>query len=59
MNENFFSKDDPAISEHHYHRTKKRYNEEPTNIYNIDKIKTFNIKNHIFLTEQFFNKNRM
>ena len=23
MNENFFSKDDPAINEHHYHITKK------------------------------------
>ena len=37
MNENFFSKDDPAINEHHYHITKKQYNEEIRNIYNVDK----------------------
>ena len=24
MNENFFTKDDPAINEHHYHITKKQ-----------------------------------
>ena len=45
MNENFFTKDDPAINEHHYHITKKQYNEETNNIYNIDKSKTFDIKN--------------
>ena len=28
MNENFFSKDDPAINEHHYHITRKQHNEE-------------------------------
>ena len=48
MNENFFSKYDPAINEHHYHITKKQYNEEANNIYNIDKSKTFNIKNKRF-----------
>ena len=37
MNENFFSKDEPAIYEHHYRITKKQYNEETNNIYNIDK----------------------
>ena len=47
MNENFFTKDDPAINEHHYHITKKQYNEETNNIYNIDKSKTFNIKNNM------------
>ena len=31
MNENFFSKDDPAINEHHYHITKNN-NEETNNI---------------------------
>ena len=56
MNENFFSKDDPAINEHHYHITKKQYNEEANNIYNIDNSKTFNIKNKIFLNEQYFHK---
>ena len=56
MNDNFFSKDDPAINEHHYHITKKQYNEETNNIYNIDKSKTFNTKNDIFLTEQYLHK---
>ena len=48
MNGNFFTNDDPAINEHHYHITKTQYNEETNNIYNIDKSKTFNIKNNIF-----------
>ena len=48
MNKNFFSKDDPAINEHHFHITKKQYNEETNNIYNIDKSKTFNVKNNRF-----------
>ena len=56
MNDNFFTKDDPAINEHHYHITKKQYNEETNNIYNIDKSKTFNTKNDIFLTEQYLHK---
>ena len=59
MNENFFSKDEPATSEHHYHIIKKQYNEETNNIYNIDKSKTFNIKNNRFLIEQCFNKKHM
>ena len=54
MNENFFSKDDPAINEHHYRITKTQYNEETHNIYNIDKSKTFNIKNNRFLNGQYF-----
>ena len=56
MNENFFSKDDPAVNEHHYHRTTKQYHEDIHNIYNIDKSKTFNINNHMFLNEQYFHK---
>ena len=59
MNENFFSKDEAAINEHHYRITKKQYNEEAHNIYNIDKSKTFNIKNNRFPTEQYFDKNNM
>ena len=35
LNENIFTKDDPAINEH-YHTTEKQYNEETNNIYNID-----------------------
>ena len=53
LNENFFTKDDPAINEHHYHITKKQYNEDIQNIYNMDKSKTFNIKNNRFLNEHF------
>ena len=56
MSENFFTKDDPAINEHHYNITKNRYNEETNNIYNIDKSKTFNIKKNRFLDEQYFHK---
>ena len=52
MNENFFSKDDPAINEHHYHIIKKQYNEEIHNICNVYKSKTFIIKNHRFFIEQ-------
>ena len=48
VTENFFTKGDPAINEHHYHITKKQYNEETNNIYNIGKNKTFNTKTHIF-----------
>jgi len=56
MNDNFFTKDDPAINEHHYHITKKQYNEDIQNIYNIDKSKSYNIKNNMFLNEQYFHK---
>ena len=39
MNDNSFSKDGPAINEHHYHITRKQYNQYFTthNIYNVDK----------------------
>ena len=56
MNENYFSKDEPAINEHHYHITEKQYIEEGHNIYNIDKSKTFNTKGYKFLHEQYFYK---
>ena len=58
MNENLFSKDDPAINEHHYNITlkKKQYNEETPNIYNIDKTKTYNIKNNRYTDELDYNK---
>ena len=44
MNENFFSKDDPAINEHHYRTTKKQYSEETNNIYNIEKTKRLTLR---------------
>ena len=56
--ENFFTNDDPAINEHHYHITKKQYNEETNNMYNIDKSKTFNIKGNRFVNEQYFHKSK-
>lgn len=59
MAENCSTKYDPAISEHHYHITKKQYNEETNNIYNIDESKTFNTKTHKLLTEQYFNKKQI
>ena len=39
MNENFISKDEPAVNEHRYHIRRKQYNQDFTthNIYNIDK----------------------
>ena len=58
LNENIFTKDDPAINEHHYHITKKQHNEETNNIYNMDKSKTFNIKNNRFLNEQYSQKTK-
>ena len=41
---NFFSKDDPAINEHHYNITKEQYNEETHNIYNIGETKNTTLK---------------
>ena len=56
MNENFYSKDEAAINEHHYHITKKQYSTDIHNIYNVDKSKSYNIKNNRFLNEQYFHK---
>ena len=56
MNENFFSKDDPAINEHHYHITKKQYSTDIHNIYNTDKSKTYNIKNNRYTDEHYYHK---
>ena len=43
MNGSFSNNDDPATNEYHYRITKKQYNEETNNIYNMDNRKTFNI----------------
>lgn len=58
MNENFFSKDDPAINEHHYHITRKQYNQDFSthNIYNIDKSKKYKISNHRYNDNHIYNK---
>ena len=59
MNENCFSKDDPAINEHHYDIIKKQFNEETHNIYNVDNSKSYNIKNNRYTDEHYHNKNNM
>ena len=56
MNENFFGKNDPALNEHHYHITKKQYNEETHNIYNTDKTKTYHIENYRYADEHYYNE---
>ena len=58
MNENFFSKDEPAVNEHHYHITRKQYNQDFTthNIYNIDKSKKYKINNHRYNDNHIYNK---
>ena len=54
MNENFFSKDEPAVNEHQYHVPKKQYTEETHNIYNIDKSKSYNIKHNLCIDEHHY-----
>ena len=58
INENFFSKDEPAVNEHHYHITRKQYNQDFTthNLYKVDKRKTYNIKNHRYNDNNNYNK---
>ena len=58
MNENFFSKDEPAVNEHHYHITRKQYNQDFSthNIYNIDKSKKYKINNHRYNDNHIYNK---
>ena len=58
MNENFFSKDEPAVNEHHYHITRKQYNQDCSthSIYNIDKSKQFKINNHSYNDNIIHNK---
>ena len=58
MNDNFFSKDGPAINEHHYHITRKQYNQDFTthNIYNVDKSGNYKINNHRYNDNTFYTK---
>ena len=59
MNENFFSKDDPAINEHHYHIVKNTTVKKHM-IFTISiKNKTFNSKNNRFLNSSISIKNKM
>ena len=50
MNEDFFGKGEPAVNEHHYHITRKQYNQyfSTHNIYNVDKSKFYKINNRNF-----------
>ena len=56
MNQNYYTKDNQLINQHHSHIIEKQYIEETNNIYSIDKSKTINIKNNIFLNEQYSHK---
>ena len=56
MSEHFFSKDGPAMNEHHYHIAKQHFNEEAHNIYNIDKPRTYNIQNNRHTDEHYHSK---
>ena len=59
MDENLFSKDDPAINEHHYRITEQQYNEETHDIYNVYKTKTYNIKDNRYTGGHYYNKHKM
>ena len=54
MNENFFNKNEPAVNEHNYHITRKRYNQDLTthNIRNVDKSRYYKKPYHIFSNTQ-------
>ena len=56
MNENFVSKDEPAVNEHHYHITKKQHNEDIHNIYNIYKNKSYSMKNNRYTDGPYYHK---
>ena len=55
MNENLFNKDEPAVNEHHYHITRKQYNQDFSthNIYNVDKSKSYKTNNRNFNDNSF------
>ena len=58
MNENFCSKDELAVNEHHYHITRKRYNQEFSthSLYNIGKSKHYKKSFHNFNGNHFNTK---
>ena len=59
MGENYFSKDEPAVNEHHYHITRKHFNQDFSthNMYNVGKGKLYNIKNNRYTDEHYYKKN--
>ena len=58
MSENFLSKNEPAVNEHHCHITKQQYNEDIHDIYNIDKSKSYKLNKHNFNDTHYYNKNQ-
>ena len=56
IDDNFFNKSDPAVNGHCHNTTSKQYNEDIHNIFNIDKSKSHNIKNHRYTGDHYYNK---
>ena len=58
MNETFFSKDEPAVNEHHCHIARKQYNQDFSthNIYNVDESKSYKTNNRNFSDNNFILK---
>ena len=48
VNDNSFNKDNPSVNEHHYHITRKQYNQYFTthSIHNVVKNKSYKTNNH-------------
>ena len=60
MNENCFSKDEPAVNEHHYHITRKQYNQDFTtpSMYHVDNNKSYKTNNHRCNDINFYNQRK-
>ena len=61
INDHFFSKDEPSVNEHHYHITRKQYNQDFTthNLYKVDKRTPYNVTNHRYIDNNYYNKNNI
>ena len=61
IHENYYSKDEPAINEHHYHITRKLYNQDfsVNNVYNVDKSRNYKTTNHNFIDNNLYNKKQI
>ena len=59
--DNCFSKDEPAVNEHHYHFTIKQYNQDVTthSIYNDDKSKFYKTSNRNLNNNSHYNKKQL
>ena len=58
MNENFYSKDEPSVNEHHYRIPEQQHIEETHIIYTIAKSKSYKTNNRNFNDTPFYNKNK-